>query len=55
MEELGLPGTGSSDAHKIFEVGSFVTLFENEVQGEEDFLREIRGGRIGAGKNPVNL
>jgi predicted metal-dependent phosphoesterase TrpH len=55
MEELGLPGTGSSDAHKIFEVGSFVTFFENEVRGEEDFLREIRGGRIGAGKNPVNL
>jgi predicted metal-dependent phosphoesterase TrpH len=55
MEELGLPGTGSSDAHKIFEVGSFVTLFENEIRGEEDFLREIRGGRIGAGKNPVNL
>ena len=55
MEELGLPGTGSSDAHKIFEVGSFVTLFENEIQGEEDFIREIRGGRIGAGKNPFNL
>jgi predicted metal-dependent phosphoesterase TrpH len=55
MEELGLPGTGSSDAHKIFEVGSFVTFFENEIRGEEDFVREIRGGRIGAGKNPVNL
>ena len=55
MEDLGLPGTGSSDAHKVFEVGSFVTLFENEIQGEEDFIREIRGGRIGAGKNPFNL
>jgi predicted metal-dependent phosphoesterase TrpH len=55
MEELGLPGTGSSDAHRIFEVGSFVTFFENEIRGEEDFVREIRGGRIGAGKNPVNL
>ncbi|MGE5254888.1 MAG: PHP domain-containing protein [Planctomycetaceae bacterium] len=55
MEELGLPGTGSSDAHKIFEVGFFVTFFENEVRGEEDFLREIRGRRIKAGKNPVNL
>ncbi len=55
MEDLGLPGTGSSDAHKVFEVGSFVTLFENEIRGEEDFIREIRGGRIGARKNPVNL
>jgi len=55
MEDLGLPGTGSSDAHKIFEVGSFVTFFENEIRGEGDFIREIRGGRIEAGKNPVNL
>ena len=50
MEDLGLPGTGSSDAHKVFEVGSFVTLFENRVGGEEDFIREIRGGNIRAGK-----
>ena len=54
MEDLGLPGTGSSDAHKVFEVGSFVTLFENEIRGEEDFIREIRRGRIEAGENPLN-
>lgn len=54
MEDLGLPGTGSSDAHKVFEVGSFVTLFENEIRGEEDFIREIRRGRIEARKNPLN-
>jgi hypothetical protein len=48
MEDLGLPGTGSSDAHKIFEVGSFVTLFENEVGTEEDFIREVRRGKIRA-------
>jgi predicted metal-dependent phosphoesterase TrpH len=46
MEALGLPGTGSSDAHKIFEVGSFVTLFESEVRTEEDFIREVRKGKI---------
>ena len=55
MEDLSLPGTGSSDAHKIFEVGSFVTLFENDIRTEEDFIREIRGGRIGAGKNSLTL
>ena len=54
MEDLGLPGTGSSDAHKVFEVGSFVTLFENEIRGEEDFIHEIRRGRIEARKNPFN-
>jgi len=50
MEDLGLPGTGSSDAHKIFEVGSFVTLFENEIRGEEDFIREVRRKNIRAEK-----
>ena len=50
MEDLGLPGTGSSDAHKVFEVGSFVTLFGNRIEGEEDFIREIRSGRILPGK-----
>jgi predicted metal-dependent phosphoesterase TrpH len=50
MADLGLPGTGSSDAHKIFEVGSFVTLFENEMRTEEDFIREVRRGNIRAGK-----
>jgi predicted metal-dependent phosphoesterase TrpH len=48
MEDLGLPGTGSSDAHKIFEVGSFVTLFENRIGGEEDFIREVQRGKIRA-------
>jgi len=50
MMDLGLPGTGGSDAHKLFTVGSFVTLFENKVLGEEDFIREIQSGRIQAGK-----
>ncbi|NWF54096.1 MAG: PHP domain-containing protein [Syntrophaceae bacterium] len=55
MEDLGLPGTGSSDAHKIFEAGSFVTFFEREIRREEDFILEVREGRIGAGKNPVDV
>ena len=54
MEDLGLPGTGSSDAHKIFEVGSFVTLFENEIRTEEDLIREIRKGNIRAEKKELH-
>jgi len=50
MKDLGLPGTGGSDAHKIFDVGSCVTLFEKPILGEEDFIREIRSGRIQAGR-----
>lgn len=55
MEDLRLPGTGSSDAHKIFEVGSFLTLFENEVRTEEDFIREVREGNIRPGKRELHL
>lgn len=50
MSKLGIPGTGGSDAHKIFTVGSCVTLFEKKVLNEEDFIREIRAGNISAEK-----
>ena len=48
MDELKIPGTGGSDAHKILNIGSCVTIFENDVNSEEDFIREIRAGRIRA-------
>ncbi len=53
MNDLGLPGTGGSDAHKIFQVASCVTLFENTVNSEEDMIREIRAGKIQAEKRKV--
>jgi hypothetical protein len=55
MADLDLPGTGGSDAHKVFNVGSFVTLFENKISGEEDFLREIGECRRGAPADLVFL
>ncbi len=48
MEKTGLPGTGGSDAHKILNIGSCVTIFDHPVTCEEDFVREIRAGRIRA-------
>jgi predicted metal-dependent phosphoesterase TrpH len=50
MGTLGIPGTGGSDAHKIFAVGSCVTIFENKILDEQDFIREIRSGNIHAEK-----
>lgn len=50
MKKLGIPGTGGSDAHKIFAVGSCVTLFENKILDEKDFIREILQGNIKAKK-----
>jgi len=51
MEKLGLPGTGGSDAHQIHEISVCVTVFEKEVSCEEDFIRELRAGRIKAKNN----
>lgn len=50
MDELKIPGTGGSDAHKILNIGSCVTVFENQILDEEDFIREIRAGRLRAEK-----
>ncbi len=48
MEELGIPGTGGSDAHKVFNIGACVTLFENKIRDEADFIKEIRAGNVRA-------
>lgn len=50
MDELHIPGTGGSDAHKILNIGSYVTLFKNKILNENDFIREIRAGNIQAEK-----
>ncbi len=50
MELLNIPGTGGSDAHKILNIGSYVTIFQNIVANEGDFLREIRAGRLRGAK-----
>jgi len=50
MQKLGIPGVGGSDAHKIFDVGSCVTLFENEIKSEADFVDQIRRGNVQAQK-----
>lgn len=48
INKTGYPGTGGSDAHKLSAIGTCVTLFENEILNEEDFIREIKRGRIKA-------
>lgn len=50
MQKMGIPGVGGSDAHKIFDVGSCVTLFENEIKSEADFVDQIRRGNVQAQK-----
>lgn len=46
MKKLGLPGTDGSDAHQVHDIGRCVTVFENKVCCEEDFIQEVRAGHI---------
>ncbi len=43
---LGRPGVAGSDAHMPMEVGRFATVFEKELEGEEEMLAELRAGRF---------
>ena len=43
-EELGIPGTGGSDAHALWQVGKCVTVFERDIHDEEELVAELRTG-----------
>lgn len=47
-QNLGLKGTGGSDAHMISQVGCCVTIFGNGVEDEESFIRELKKGNFWA-------
>jgi len=38
-------GIGGSDAHTLEEVGRIVTLFEKNIHGVEDLIKELRQGK----------
>lgn len=47
-EELGLRGTGGSDAHALWQVGKCVTVFERHIMNQEELVRELREGNYRA-------
>ena len=49
-QKLGLPGTAGSDAHRVDEVGQWVTVFEKEIHNELELVRELHAGRFVAAK-----
>ena len=49
-EKLGLPGTGGSDAHRVDEVGTWVTVFEKDIEDENELLQELHAGRFKAAR-----
>ena len=47
-EKLGIPGTGGSDAHRVDEVGKWLTVFEKEINDERELVQELHAGRFTA-------
>ncbi|MGB5746389.1 MAG: PHP domain-containing protein [Desulfobacterales bacterium] len=47
-EKLDLPGTGGSDAHRIDEIATWVTVFEKDIEDENELLQELHAGRFKA-------
>lgn len=47
-DQAPLLGIGGSDAHNISGVGDCVTVFDNRISNEADFLRELKAGRFHA-------
>jgi len=47
---LGKPQTAGSDAHMPLEVGRYATVFEKDLESEEDMLGELRAGRFRPGR-----
>ena len=47
-KKLGLPGTGGSDAHRVDEIATWVTVFEINIANERELLEELHAGRFRA-------
>jgi len=45
-DKLGLPGTAGSDAHRIDEIATAVTVFENDIRDENQLVEELHAGRF---------
>jgi len=48
-QRLGLPGTAGSDAHHLDDLGTWVTVFEKDIETETDLIRELRAGNYSFG------
>ena len=44
--KLGLPGTAGSDAHRLDELGTAVTIFENDITDEIQLVEALHAGRF---------
>ncbi len=47
---MGFTGIGGSDAHSVLEIGRCVTIFQNQIESEEDLVAELKAGRFSAAR-----
>ena len=47
-KDLKMSGTGASDAHKLRDIGTFATRFEEKVTNLSDLIRCIKSGKFSA-------
>jgi predicted metal-dependent phosphoesterase TrpH len=45
-EKLGLPGTAGSDAHRVDEIATAVTVFDDDIQDEGQLVAALHAGRF---------
>ena len=45
-EKLGLPGTAGSDAHRVDEIATAVTVFDDDIQDEKQLVAALHAGRF---------
>ena len=43
--EIGMTGVGSSDAHRVEDIGTFATEFQRPIRDMDDLVTELRAGR----------
>ncbi|MBW2140987.1 MAG: PHP domain-containing protein [Deltaproteobacteria bacterium] len=48
-ERLDLLGVAGSDAHNVDEVGKWITVFDREIENEQELIEELRAGRFTIG------
>jgi predicted metal-dependent phosphoesterase TrpH len=47
--KLGLMAVAGSDAHRIDELGKWVTIFERDIHSDKELIEEIRAGHFSVG------
>jgi len=53
-ERLELPGTGGSDAHNLDDIGTYVTVFEQDIQDDRQLVAALHGGIFTTGEGRIS-